>query len=72
MECRDCGRALDADAHFCPGCGIALEATCIGCGAALDADARSCQTCGQPVATGTSADTAAGEGSSTASDEPTR
>ena len=46
MECRNCGRALDADARFCPGCGIASEATCVSCGAALEADARFCKRCG--------------------------
>jgi len=54
MECRGCSRTLDGDARFCPGCGMAVEATCASCGAPLDADARFCKRCGEPVAAPTS------------------
>ena len=51
MECRDCGRALDRDARFCPGCGVVVVSACAECGAELEADARFCKRCGHAVAT---------------------
>ena len=50
MECRSCGRTLDDDARFCPGCGIAVVRACTACGEALEPDARFCKHCGQSAA----------------------
>jgi class 3 adenylate cyclase len=49
MECTGCGRELDGDTRFCPGCGLAVEARCKACGASLDSDARFCKRCGAAV-----------------------
>lgn len=49
MTCRSCGRALEADARFCPGCGAAAAPTCAACGTPLDEGARFCKSCGAPV-----------------------
>ena len=49
MDCRSCGRALDDDARFCPGCGTAVAASCAACGQVLDAEARFCKYCGGEV-----------------------
>ena len=52
MECRSCGRSLDADARFCPACGTEAYVACSACGSELDADARFCKHCGQAVDAG--------------------
>ncbi len=49
MDCRSCGRTLDDDARFCPGCGTAVTRLCAACGEMLDPDARFCKRCGQAV-----------------------
>ena len=49
MRCQRCGRELDDDARFCPGCGLAVEARCKACGASLESDARFCKHCGTAV-----------------------
>src|SRR4029079_8906730 len=49
MTCRSCGRAMDADARFCPGCGAPVQLACSNCGASLAADARFCPSCGTPT-----------------------
>jgi class 3 adenylate cyclase/tetratricopeptide (TPR) repeat protein len=50
MNCRSCGRALELDGRFCPGCGTPIEIVCRSCGVSLAADARFCASCGTPVA----------------------
>jgi class 3 adenylate cyclase/tetratricopeptide (TPR) repeat protein len=65
MRCRSCGRALEADARFCPGCGSAVAAACAACGADLDPDARFCKHCGQAIE-------APGPSDAGASDHPAR
>ena len=62
MVCTGCGRELDADTRFCPGCGLAVEARCKACGASLDSDARFCKHCGAAV------EAAAGETANLAAD----
>lgn len=49
MICRVCGRALEANARFCPGCGTPVEAVCEACGTTLPVDARFCPSCGKPT-----------------------
>ncbi|UCG40535.1 MAG: zinc-ribbon domain-containing protein [Acidimicrobiia bacterium] len=46
MECAACGRANDADARFCAGCGSKLANTCPSCGHENAADANFCNRCG--------------------------
>ncbi len=45
-NCPSCGRANDAGAQFCSGCGGEMGPACDSCGAALPADAVFCRTCG--------------------------
>jgi class 3 adenylate cyclase/transcriptional regulator with XRE-family HTH domain/tetratricopeptide (TPR) repeat protein len=44
--CRDCGRANEAGARFCIGCGAVLDPACPHCLAAADPLARFCGACG--------------------------
>ncbi len=63
MNCRACGRALEPDSRFCPGCGTPVDLACRSCGAAIALDARFCARCGTPVAgPGPAAVEAAGTG----------
>ena len=49
--CAQCGRALDADDAFCPGCGTpaarAAGLRCRHCGRDLDGDETFCPRCGK-------------------------
>jgi len=53
LYCRDCGRALEDDYHFCPGCGhdTSLLQSCVDCGykQLVPADCKPvhCIHCGQ-------------------------
>lgn len=47
-RCSRCGRPVEADALFCPGCGV-LMTRCSGCGNILDGDAKFCPNCGKTV-----------------------
>ena len=44
--CANCGRALQADERFCPGCGTPAGERCNNCGRVLDGDELFCPGCG--------------------------
>ena len=46
MRCNNCGRELEADERFCPGCGTPAGQRCANCGRALDGDELFCPGCG--------------------------
>jgi len=54
--CAACGRALDGDEAFCPGCGAPVDAAagghCTHCGRALDGDELFCPGCGTKTGEG--------------------
>ena len=50
MLCPRCSYQTPADAAFCQGCGLPLEATCPACGASHQRSAKFCTKCGQPLA----------------------
>jgi RNA polymerase subunit RPABC4/transcription elongation factor Spt4 len=49
MRCGHCGRELEADERFCPGCGTPAGQRCASCGRALDGDESFCPGCGVKI-----------------------
>ncbi len=50
--CQKCGTTLEADAKFCPHCGVkAAGFTCNKCGSSVPADAKFCPGCGNDART---------------------
>ena len=49
ITCPKCGKAVPADAKFCPHCGAKLTLTCSKCGATLRPGSKFCDNCGAPV-----------------------
>ena len=65
-RCRECGRAVEPDANFCPGCGAGLPdpsepASCPECGERFDDDDQFCSNCGAARAGAESTAAASGQ-----------
>jgi class 3 adenylate cyclase len=55
VTCPTCAQELRPGAHFCDGCGAALDARCPACGKSQRAQARFCDGCGTPLSGGAAA-----------------
>lgn len=56
MQCENCKKELEADAKFCPACGMKVESKpqkiyCMKCGTELGSEAKFCSNCGTEVGT---------------------